>query len=127
MPRSMRTAATFRAACFLLVAGAAFAQDRTGVVRLQVVPDRADWTYALGAPPRFRFFATRDCHPFALPSLTWKLGPEMLPPTEEKTVALPADGLTVKVAGLKQPGFLRLVATSTFEGQDYRALATAGF
>jgi cephalosporin-C deacetylase len=127
MPRSMRMAAMFRALCGVLLAVAAFAQDRTGVVRLQVVPDRADWTYALGAPASFRVFATRDGHPIALPSLTWKLGPEMLPPTEEKTAPLPAEGLTVKATGLKQPGFLRLVATSTFEGQDYRALGTAGF
>jgi cephalosporin-C deacetylase-like acetyl esterase len=119
--------AMFRALCGVLLAVAAFAQDRTGVVRLQVVPDRADWTYALGAPASFRVFATRDGHPLALPSLTWKLGPEMLPPTEEKTAPLPAEGLTVKATGLKQPGFLRLVATSTFEGQDYRALGTAGF
>ena len=65
--------------------------------------------------------------PSPLPSLTWKVGPEMLDPTEEKTAPLPAEGLSVKAAGLKEPGFLRLVATATLEGQDYRALATAGF
>ena len=102
-------------------------QDRTGAVRLQVVPDRADWTYAPGAPVVFRVSATRDGHPFPLPSVTWKLGPEMLDPTEEKAVPLPAEGVTVKAAGLKEPGFVRLVATATFEGQDYRAVGTAGF
>src|SRR3990172_12996577 len=71
-------------------------QDRTGAVRLQVVPDRADWTYAPGAPVVFRVSATRDGHPFPLPSVTWKLGPEMLDPTEEKAVPLPAAGVTVK-------------------------------
>ncbi|HEY7924583.1 MAG TPA: hypothetical protein VII62_15455, partial [Vicinamibacteria bacterium] len=120
----------WRAASVLVAVAAASAggaQDRTGVVRLQVVPDRADWTYALGAPASFRVFATRDGHPIALPSVTWKLGPEMLEPAEEKTAPLPAAGLTVKAAGAKQPGFVRLVATATFEDQDYRALATAGF
>ena len=116
-------------AVLVLSAGlpAARAQDRTGVVRLQVVPDRADWTYALGAPAAFKVFATRDGHPIALPSVTWKLGPEMLDPTEEKSGPLPAEGLTVRAAGPKQPGFVRLVATATFDGQDYRALGTAGF
>jgi cephalosporin-C deacetylase-like acetyl esterase len=33
----------------------------------------------------------------------------------------------VKAAGPKIPGFVRLIATATFEGQDYRALGTAGF
>ena len=71
--------------------------------RQQVVPDRADWTYALAAPASFRVFATRDGHPIALPSVTWKLGPEMLEPAEEKTVALPVEGLTTEV-GPRQAG-----------------------
>jgi len=126
-----RTPAVLRALCAAAVvavtAVSAPSQDRTGVVRLQVVPDRADWTYMPGAPVTFRVFATRDGHPFALPSLTWKVGPETQDATEEKTGPLPAEGLSVKAPGLKQPGFLRLVATATFEGQDYRALGTAGF
>ena len=130
MSRLSRVGRTFvlRAVVLALaaLAAAAGAQERTGVVRLQVTPDRADWTYAVGAPVTFRVLATRDGHPIALPSVTWKLGPEMLDPVEEKTLPLPAEGLTVKAAGLKQPGFLRLVATASFEGQDYRGLATAG-
>src|SRR4249920_2688760 len=131
MLRASRASVVFRAvgAAVLAAAGAfsGFAQEHTGVVRLQVVPDHADWTYALGAPASFRVFATRDGHEVALPAVTWKLGPEMLDPTEEKTGPLPAEGLSVKAAGPKQPGFVRLVATATFEGQDYRALGTAGF
>jgi hypothetical protein len=75
------------AAAALVAAFAALApsQDRTGAVRLQVVPDRADWTYAPGATVIFRVAATRDGHPFALPRVAWKVGPEMQDPTEEKT------------------------------------------
>ncbi len=120
-------AATTVAAFVLALSASALSQERTGVVRLQVVPDRADWTYAAGAPVTFRVFATRDGHPFPLPSVTWKVGPEMLDATEEKTGPLPTEGLTVKTPGLKEPGFLRLVATASLEGQDYKALATAGF
>ncbi len=127
MARARRASIVFQAVAAVLLALGAPAQDRTGVVRLSVVPDHADWTYALGAPASFRVFATRDGHPLALPSVTWKLGPEMLDPSEEKTVPLPVEGLTLKAAGPKQPGFVRLVATATFEGQDYRALGTAGF
>jgi cephalosporin-C deacetylase-like acetyl esterase len=131
MTGTMRAGRVGRAvASFVLLAAVAVglqAQERTGAVRLQVAPDRADWTYAVGAPVVFRVLATRDGHPIALPSVTWKVGPEMLDPVEQKTGPLPAEGLTVKAAGLRQPGFLRLVATASFEGQDYRALATAGF
>src|SRR5262245_55192328 len=125
----MSRAAARRAVVFscLWLGSLASAQERTGAVHLEVVPDRADWTYAPGATVTFQVKATRDGHPFPLPWLTYKWGPEMLPPTEEKTLALPAEGLTVKAAGLKAPGFLRLVATASLDGQEYRALATAGF
>jgi len=113
-------------ACALL-SGPAQAQDWTGAVRLQVVLDRADWTYAPGSEVRFRVFATRDGHPFPLPEVTWKVGPEMVAPIQEKTGPLPAEGLNVKAAGLKEPGFVRLVATATLDGQDYKASATAAF
>src|SRR5262252_7939362 len=122
MARAGRAGVFFQAVGAVLLALSAFAQDHTGVVRLQVVPDRGDWTYPLGAQASFHVFATRDGHEIALPSLTWKLGPETLDPAQEKTGPLPAESLTVKAAGPKAPGFVRLVATATFEGQDYRAL-----
>jgi cephalosporin-C deacetylase-like acetyl esterase len=128
LDRSRRLFAATTVAAFVLAWSAStLSQERTSVVRLQVVPDRADWTYGPGAPVAFRVFATRDGHPFPLPSVTWKLGPEMLDATDEKTGPLPAEGMIVKAPGLKEPGFLRLVATATLEGQDYRALGTAGF
>jgi cephalosporin-C deacetylase-like acetyl esterase len=129
MARTRTGSAFWRALALTAAASAAatFAQERTGVVRLQVVPDEADWTYALGAPARFKVFATRDGHPVALPSVTWKLGLELQDPLEEKTEPLPAGGLVVKAASPRQPGFVRLLVTSTFEGQEYRALGTAGF
>ena len=125
VPLAVRAATA--AAVVAVTAASAPSQERTGAVRLQVVPDRADWTYAPGAPAGFRVFATRDGHPFALPSLTWKVGPEMGDATEEKTGPLPAEGVSVKTLGLKEPGFIRLVATATLDGQDYRAVGTAGF
>src|SRR4026207_2418926 len=92
MSRSMRAAGAVRALSAVLLAVTAPPRDPPAVVRLQVVPDRADWTYTLGAPASFRVFATRDGHPLALPAVTWKLGPEMLEPAREKNVALPRGG-----------------------------------
>ena len=40
----------------------AIGQERTGAVRVSVVPDRADWSYAIGAPARFRVTVARDGH-----------------------------------------------------------------
>ena len=110
-----------------LVAAAATAQDHTGTVRVQVVPDRPDWTYALGQAASFRVTVTRDGHGLPGASVSYTLGPEKMKPTEEKTVAVPVDGLLVKAKGLDKPGFLRLIATAQVDGQEYRGLATAGY
>lgn len=110
-----------------LAAATASAQDHTGTVRVQVVPDRADWTYALGQPTSFRVTVTRDGHPVSGASVAYAVGPERMKPTEAKTVPVPADGLVVKAKGLAEPGFLRLIATATVEGQEYKGLATAGY
>ena len=59
--------------------------------------------------------------------VTYALGPERMAASEEKTLPMPADGLDVKSPGLKQPGFLRLVATAKVDGMEYRGLATAGY
>ena len=123
IPRALRPLA------FALALGAAVAaaQDYTGTVRVTVIPDRADWTYALGQPASFKVTVTRDGHPVKGASVAYTLGPERMKPVEEKTVPVPADGVVVKAKGMDQPGFLRLVATAKVDGQEYRGLATAGY
>ena len=103
------------------------AQERTGLVRVQVAPDRDDWTYKPGAPVSFRISVTRDGHPLPGASVTYSCGPEMLPPKVEKTAPVPKEGLVVAAGSMTEPGFLRLVATAEVDGQEYRGLATAGF
>ncbi len=119
-----RTAAT---SAFLCLAALLGAQDYTGTVRIQVRPDHDDWTYKPGEPARFRIAVTRDGVPVAGARVSYQLGPEMLPPTLEKTEAMPVEGLTVAAGTMKQPGFLRLIATAEIDGRRYRGLATAGF
>lgn len=116
------------ALAFALVLAAALlaAQERTGAVRVSVVPDRADWTYAVGAPVRFHVAVERDGH--ALPAAPVKVacGPEQMPPTVEKAAAAGANGLTVDAGTMKEPGFLRCTATTSVEGREYRGVGTAG-
>ena len=50
-------------AAAILAAGTwAVGQERTGAVRVSVVPEHVDWTSAIGAPARFRVEITRDGH-----------------------------------------------------------------
>jgi len=112
----------------LLVTGAwAVGQERTGAVRVSVVPERDDWTYATGAPARFHVTVTRDGHALAGTALRYACGPEMMPPAIEKAATLPADALVIDGGTMKEPGFLRCVVTTTVEGREYRSVGTAAY
>jgi cephalosporin-C deacetylase-like acetyl esterase len=103
------------------------AQDRISTVQLRVSTDRPDWRYEPGQPVRFRIVALRDGHALTGAKVTYRIGPEMMPPAIEQSAALTADGLTVDGGTMKEPGFLRCIATLEHNGRTYRGLATAAF
>ncbi|MBL8219591.1 MAG: acetylxylan esterase [Bryobacterales bacterium] len=103
------------------------AQDRTGTIQIRVSTDHADWRYEPGQPVRFRISAVQDGQPISGVQVTYKIGPEMLPPTIDQTVTLPAEGLTVDGGTMNSAGFLRCIATIQRNGKTYRGLSTAAF
>lgn len=103
------------------------AQDRIGTVQVRVSTDREDWRYEPGQPVRFRIVAVRDGHALTGAKVTYRIGPEMVPPKIEQTATLPAEGLTVDGGTMSGPGFLRCIATVEQNGRTYRGLATAAF
>jgi cephalosporin-C deacetylase-like acetyl esterase len=117
----------FASLAFVLVAAFLFAQARIGTVSVRVSLDRADWTYKLGDPVKFKIQVMQDGQPVPNAKVTYSFGPEMMPPTTEKTVAVPPEGLTIDAGTMKEPGFLRCIATTEMYGRRYRGLATAGF
>jgi len=125
----MKRTAGLLAAVAFAVAGEGVAQERTGVVRVSVVPDSDDWTYEIGAPARFRVAVTRDGHALAGTSLQYACGPEMMPPAVEKAGAVSTDGLVLEGGTMKEPGFLRCVVTARVDGKriqrGHRAQAAA--
>ncbi len=121
----MRRAAGLLAAA--VFAAGAVAQERTGAVRVSVVPECADWTYAIGSPARFQVTITRDGHSLAGTALRYACGPEMMPPTIERTTTLPPDGLVIDGGTMKEAGFLRCAVTTTVEGREYRSVGTAAY
>ena len=105
----------------------AIGQERTGAVRVSVVPDRPDWSYAISAPARFRVAVERDGRSLAGTKVAVACGPEQLPPLVEKAGTVGDDGLSVEGGTMEEPGFLRCVATTTVDGREYRAVGTAAY
>ncbi len=116
-----------RLAFFTLFALSLSAQDRVGTIQVRVSTDHPDWRYEPGQPVRFRIVAVQDGQPLSGVRLTYRLGPEMMPPAVEQTVTLTEAGVTVDGGTLQQPGFLRCIATVEHRGKIYRGLATAAF
>lgn len=96
-------------------------------IAVTVTPDHQDWTYQPGEPVRFRIDVVRDGHQVAGAAVKYGIGPEMLPPVTEATETVGATPLMVAAGTMKDPGFLRLVATAVIDGRTYRGVGTAGF
>ena len=96
-------------------------------VAVTVTPDHQDWTYHPGEPVMFRIDVVRDGHQVAGATVKYGIGPEMLPPVVESTGTIGTAPLTVAAGTMKEPGFLRLVATTVIDGRTYRGVGTAGF
>jgi cephalosporin-C deacetylase len=96
-------------------------------VAVTVTPDRKDWTYQPGEPVTFRIDVVRDGHQAVGATVKYGIGPEMLPPVTEATATVGETPLTVTAGTMKEPGFLRLVATAVIDGRTYRGVGTAGF
>jgi cephalosporin-C deacetylase len=110
-----------------LLALSAAAQDRIGTVQVRVSTDHADWRYQPGQPVKFRIAAVQDGHPLTGAKVTYRIGPEMMPPKIDQTSTLTGDALTVDGGTMHEPGFLRCIATVEWNGKTYRGLATAAF
>jgi cephalosporin-C deacetylase len=96
-------------------------------IAITVTPDRQDWTYQPGEPVTFRIDVLRDGHQVTGATLNYGVGPEMLPPVTSATATVGATPLMVAAGTMKEPGFLRLVATAVIDGRTYRGVGTAGF
>src|SRR5713101_421702 len=107
----MFSRSVLRFVLFLFFAFALFAQDRIGTVQVRVSTDRSDWRYEPGQPVRFRITAVQDGHALTGIKVSYRIGPEMMPPKIEQTATLTADGLTVDAGTMNEPGFLRCIVT----------------
>jgi cephalosporin-C deacetylase-like acetyl esterase len=99
---------------------------RAATLRVVVVPDHRDWTYAIGESAHFTVTVTADNEPIDNVTVTYTVGPDMFP-GEKRTVALPLAGMTIDAGTMRDPGFLRCIVSTDVAGHRYRGLGTAAF
>jgi len=110
-----------------LFAPCVMAQESLGTYQVRVSLDKENWIYELNQPAKFEIAVTLNNRQVAGLPLKYSCGLEAMPPTIEKTVITTAQPLTVDAGSLKEPGFLRCIATVEKDGKTYRGLATAGY
>lgn len=96
-------------------------------VRVTVTPDTDSWQRSLGQPVRFRISVLRNGSPLRDARIVWQAGPERMKPLAADTVRASDGSLTTLPLSLRDPGFLRCVASVESEGRTYRGLATVGY
>jgi cephalosporin-C deacetylase len=93
---------------------------------IQIAPDRADWTYPLGATPTFQVRLAVDPYPVDGIPITYRLGPEQFEGAEQAAV-VPARGLSIPAGTRGEPGFTRLIVMAERDGVTNAGICTVGF
>jgi len=103
------------------------AHVRISPLRVDIAPERPDWTYEVGERVRFAISAKVDGHSLGGLDVRYRVGPEMLPTTEQ-IGTLPSNGEPLLIEGgtLNTPGFIRCDVIISLNGRDYHGRATAG-
>jgi len=103
------------------------AQPSEQFIKVIVAPDHENWEYKLNEPVKFTITILQNGNPIKNIPVRYELGPEKMSVFQKDSVLLTASTLTVKSPGMKEPGFLRLIAYAYINGKQYKGLATAGF
>ncbi|NOT61259.1 MAG: acetylxylan esterase, partial [Acidobacteria bacterium] len=73
---------------FFLFTLPVFAQDRIGAISVRVTLDHSDWRYEIGQPVKFTISVIQDGQPVPNAVVKYRVGPEAMTPTMEKSVTL---------------------------------------
>ena len=103
------------------------AQSAENNVKVLVTPDHTNWEYKTGEPVKFTITVLQSGNPIPNVNVRYKVMPEKMAALKSETLTLTQGRKTIEVGTLKQPGFLRCIATATVDGKEYTGLATAGF
>lgn len=120
-----------KAISFLFLALAlqiSFAQQPTiQPMHIVISPDHDNWQYKVGEQVSFQIQVMKFSVPAKNVKIAYQVGPERMSPYKSDTVVLKDGKFTISGFTMKEPGFLRCIVSTVYEGKTYRNLCTAGF
>ncbi len=105
----------------------AAAQPLQKLVRINIAPDKTDWTYKTGENVVFAVDVTLNNVSVKNAVIQYEYGKETLPPTKKATQTLKNGKISINAGTLKEPGFLRLKVQTEIDGRSYEEYCTAAF
>ncbi len=113
--------------CLLVSFNTSYAQPPEQYVKVIVAPDHSDWIYTAGEKVKFTITVLQNGNPVKNAVIKYEIGPEKMDPIKKDSLSLGNGSLVVDAGTMKDPGFLRCIATTTINNKNYRGLATAAF
>lgn len=108
--------------CFFAVA-----QTASQPINIVITPDHDNWEYKMGEPSTFTIQVLKFGVPQKNVMVHYQIGPERMKPVKDDSVFLKDGRFTTTGVSMKEPGFLRCVATVVVDGKQYRNLTTTGY
>lgn len=96
-------------------------------VEFSIELDKPDWVYKLEEQPVFKFQLRVNNEPLNGGEVSYRIGPEKMQVLERGKVNIANGEAKVTAQAMRAPGFLRCEAEYDWEGQTYKAVATAAF
>lgn len=96
-------------------------------VTISFTPNHTDWVYKVGETVKMDVAVKK--HYVAIPNLdvTYEWGMELNEPVETKTVNTEKGTFSLKLKGLKKPGFMTCKVTAVVDGESYSNYINVGF
>lgn len=104
-----------------------FAQPPQKLVTVVIEPDKSDWTYRVGEGAEISIYVLKNNVRLNNIAVKCSYGPEMFPPQKKTSLEIKKKEVSLKVPGMKTPGFQTVRVTAEVEGKDYSAYVNLGY
>ncbi|SDM89710.1 acetylxylan esterase [Siphonobacter aquaeclarae] len=109
-----------------LLTTVAVAQPSERIIKVNVAPEKAGWTYKTGENIRFAVSVTQWGQALKGVKVRYQVGPEKMTPTRQETTTLSNGTLTVDGGSLKTGGFVQCLVFAEVDGKEYKGIGSAG-
>lgn len=104
-----------------------YSQPTEKKIKMIVSPVRVDCRYNLGEKVKFELMVLKNNVKLDDIEVNCEISVDMMDPRKKETVKIKNGIASIDAGSMDTPGFLRCIARTTYEGNEYTGTATVGF